>query len=1741
MVQRSESLRLLTLNVNGLRDSAKIARLFWFVQLAGGNPDVVLLQELHLSCEEDLRAAMQHGRGRGMPYYGLSYFSGGTEHSCGVAILLRAGGLLDDDLPASAVHRDTEGRWVRIDCTLLRQPLSICCVYAPNTARTVFFSGLHDHVPAGGRVIMGGDFNCVCDPLLDQHPPSQTHTSRGEGAPALAWLLAQRGLVDAYREAEPAGVVFTHTATHARSLPAQQQSRARLDRWYISEECREWKAKVQHLPCSLAGVGGAGAHGGGGEGAGGLAPGDHAAVLLVLTPPGLPTIGPGQASFPVHLLFDCEYLQELESYTQQYFQLHPAPPAAQPGAHFWWWVTFKRALTVHGRALGRRWQREQLEALWGKVPAIAAAAAAFAGAGPHAGAAASAGGGGGAGAAAPAAAAPAVPPPPPVAAPTSAAPPLGPGGGAAPRDPPGLASLAGACADRVAVAQAIVHNEAGERCTAYHFSQAGAGKRASIVSELTAADGEVLDMSKVVCGADLRHVTHSHFSSAHPTGLFRVGSPDVAAQDELLADLPRKLNGQQSKEAEGPKADGTITVACLSTALGVCEWGKAPGPDGLPFEVYKQLWTWMGPALVLALRDLFAHGASGPEWAEGLITLIYKKGGKPRDRLSSYRPITLLNCDIKLVGRVLSDRMQPALDYLIDPAQTAFIRGRQITDNVFNRQALIDYLEASGAGAPPTGCLLFLDIAKAYDRVDRAWLMRCASAFGLPLSMQRWMRLVMDGTTARVNVNSWHSPAFPVDNGLPQGGPPCPLLWVLQLEPLTVALRRAAEAGTIVTPTLPCGVRAPPASHHADDTMLATASHAVYHPVMWPIVRKWQAASNADMQDDKQGGLGYGAGRIAGLDAASGMRFWQEGEPRPVSLGVPCTSDHAAAADAAYDAKLGKVQGLARIWGRVPQSLAGRALTAQQLLSSQTTYLMPLLPPTTQSRDHLGGHQRAIHQFVARSAAAEDRTLNNGSALSLLPPPRIASLSRYLGGLSVPDLGSQYASLAAKMVVLALLPGAQLWKAELLHQLAAAAPHPNWGISWVTTRMPLSHCKGLGARAAAAVHMFRMLCVQPHTPPPLQELPRRALLLMPLFYTELLTDANGEQFTPPTVDLPDDWPFTLGQLARCSDATRGYSTLQRITAALPLAWRAALDAVGRGDVDRWADDQFWVGERAGQRYVRDDRGGAPACHALVLHSGALYWLDASAQAEACAVTLWSPACVLQGPKKSKLWSPADRAMVAAAAAGTPGERAAARPVQSWLLGAWSDVQLYPDAWAHGRLPLSQYTAANSRLITAQYAAGVAAAPYMPNYQPGKAVRPRLWELQPGVTAGSSVAGLEALEQQWVASQRAREAVEWEEPRQRELARMGMDLAAAPNVRRPPVDRSGAGPSGLAGGASGSGSGTGAAAGSSGAVVRASPARQQQQQEQGLLRRGTLLARLALDVEAERARQAAEGRGGPTLTAATAGAGPAPPDIHAKYWRMLWDDVPVGMAVKCFAVRLLHACLPCHAMHASLQGIRVTSMRAGRPFAACRCCSGKDARGRYVFETYTHLFCGCPAFSGAKGWLQDLWESISGSRPPDTAAAIVADAPDAWPAGQRPVGDQLLLWQALRLSLLFNIWAARCSDDPEQRSSRAVVAATVAAVRGEVQMQFHRTYQRSALLRALPAAVFSRQQQRPPTANLGIWLCPAIASVTTAAQQQQPAAGQPPPPPPVRRLTLHLTLQHPVPAPPAAPGEPPDPH
>ena len=58
------------------------------------------------------------------------------------------------------------------------------------------------------------------------------------------------------------------------------------------------------------------------------------------------------------------------------------------------------------------------------------------------------------------------------------------------------------------------------------------------------------------------------------------------------------------------------------------------------------------------------------------------KEGKNLEELKNWRPITLSNCDLKLITKTLSKRMIKSLDNVIKDHQSAYMENRTISDNL---------------------------------------------------------------------------------------------------------------------------------------------------------------------------------------------------------------------------------------------------------------------------------------------------------------------------------------------------------------------------------------------------------------------------------------------------------------------------------------------------------------------------------------------------------------------------------------------------------------------------------------------------------------------------------------------------------------------------------------------------------------------------------------------------------------------------------------------------------------------------------------------------------------------------------------------------------------------------------------------------------------------------------------------------------------------------------------------------
>ena len=68
---------------------------------------------------------------------------------------------------------------------------------------------------------------------------------------------------------------------------------------------------------------------------------------------------------------------------------------------------------------------------------------------------------------------------------------------------------------------------------------------------------------------------------------------------------------------------------------------------------------------------------------------LIPKEGKDLTQLKNWRPITLSNCDIKIITKSISNGMIANLTSIIGHNQTAYMKGRQITDNLHIMQHAI--------------------------------------------------------------------------------------------------------------------------------------------------------------------------------------------------------------------------------------------------------------------------------------------------------------------------------------------------------------------------------------------------------------------------------------------------------------------------------------------------------------------------------------------------------------------------------------------------------------------------------------------------------------------------------------------------------------------------------------------------------------------------------------------------------------------------------------------------------------------------------------------------------------------------------------------------------------------------------------------------------------------------------------------------------------------------------------------
>lgn len=180
-------------------------------------------------------------------------------------------------------------------------------------------------------------------------------------------------------------------------------------------------------------------------------------------------------------------------------------------------------------------------------------------------------------------------------------------------------------------------------------------------------------------------------------------------------------------ECELPKLDrgaaAGITLEEINTAIAQCPNSKAPGPYGYVIEFYKKYCASLAPLMLRMFKQSKENAKLPQTLYEATIALILKKDRDSME-MSSYRPVSLLPIENKVLRKILANRLKKYISDIIHPDQTGFILGRHIYYNLrrlFNVMYHDHKVEA---------VVIALDTEKAFDQIEGKYMMSVLEHFG---------------------------------------------------------------------------------------------------------------------------------------------------------------------------------------------------------------------------------------------------------------------------------------------------------------------------------------------------------------------------------------------------------------------------------------------------------------------------------------------------------------------------------------------------------------------------------------------------------------------------------------------------------------------------------------------------------------------------------------------------------------------------------------------------------------------------------------------------------------------------------------------------------------------------------------------------------------------------------------------------------------------------------------------------
>ena len=339
---------------------------------------------------------------------------------------------------------------------------------------------------------------------------------------------------------------------------------------------------------------------------------------------------------------------------------------------------------------------------------------------------------------------------------------------------------------------------------------------------------------KDVINEEVTSYFNALFNGHHGPDMRDTGEPFKPDNSELdsflhgLSTLPNDVRDAMEKD---------MVIEELEEIVKECQHNKSPGLDGLCYEFYQETFDIIKKDLLEVYQCQLRRKRIIESNTEGVTRLAPKVDGTPS--VDELRPITLLDCDYKMLSKWFVKRMKPVLPLVIRSGQLCTVDNKNILFGVNNiLSSILDVQQRNSEAA-----LISLDFFKAYDRVLLDFLVKVMKMMNFGDLFTEWISMLHQGAKTRFIVSGL-TRAIKVLFSIRQGDPLAMLLYIVYIEPLLMALERKMSGLKVATFEQKLEA-------YCDDVNVLTDNLGDFD-VVNDVIKKFEVVSGAILSRDKK-------------------------------------------------------------------------------------------------------------------------------------------------------------------------------------------------------------------------------------------------------------------------------------------------------------------------------------------------------------------------------------------------------------------------------------------------------------------------------------------------------------------------------------------------------------------------------------------------------------------------------------------------------------------------------------------------------------------------------------------------------------------------------------------------------------------------------------------------------------------------------------------------------------------------